>query len=189
MATSVDESKQSDNGKCLDATGPSSISPADSVKVALLRESTALVRISENTSFPAEMSSSTMEHGLASNLFKGWEESWVLEIAVLCFGCSAFASVGILLSFYSGRRLDVWTFSVSLSTIISTLSTASRLSLVFVLGACLGQAKWNWFHRNEESLAVFVLHEEAAKGPWGSLKLIWWAKFRYVLLILIFEES
>jgi hypothetical protein len=187
MAASIHQPKQQGNnntGEEPAVTKPSFHASTHPEKAASLDEPRPLVSISESSKSEADLPSPPMKpssQSSISRLIKSWEQSWVLEVVMLCLGCAAFASVSIVLSFYDGKPLNAWAVGVSISTVISILGTASRVSLAFVLSSCLGQSKWNWFQRNEESLSVFVLHDEAAKGPGGSLKLLWWAKFRYVL--------
>jgi len=169
--------KQGNTGENLDDTRPSFHASADPEKAtaAILDEPRPVLRIHESSDSQASSQSSI------SRLIRNWEQSRVLEVAILRLGCVAFASVGIVLSFYNGEPLNAWTVGISIGTIISIFGTGSRVSLALVLSSCLGQSKRTWFQHDEGSLSVLLSTTRRRRDRQGSLKLLWWAKFQGVL--------
>lgn len=110
----------------------------------------------------------------------GRQHTWTLEMAALFLSVSSLAAVCVLLALYDGFPLDAWTFMLSFNTIVSILGATSRASMGFALSASLGQAKWNWFRRRDDQLMAFDRFDEASRGPWGSVRLLWYLKFRCV---------
>ncbi|KAI0505195.1 hypothetical protein F5B22DRAFT_651933 [Xylaria bambusicola] len=104
----------------------------------------------------------------------GWSLSrWKWEIMGMALSFSSFAASITLLAVYHGRRVDSWNAPFTLNTFISILAQTARTSLAFGVGSCLGQAKWNVFSTRSGNLALFEAFDEASKGPWGSLSLLY----------------
>lgn len=106
--------------------------------------------------------------------------SWTIEIIALSLSFGTLGAICIILSLYDGRPLDAWGFVLSLNTVVSILGAISRASMGFALSAAFGQAKWNWYRERDDKLLTFDRFDEATRGPWGSLKLLWHLKFRSV---------
>lgn len=108
------------------------------------------------------------------------EYHWTIEIAAIVLSISSMVAILILLPMYEDQPLSSWPLPVSLNVIISVLGATSRASLAFAISACISQGKWNWYRKRNDSVMVFDRFEEASRGPWGSLRLLWWTKLRYV---------
>ena len=115
----------------------------------------------------------------ATNILNLRGHTWTVEIIALVVSVGAFGAICVILPMYDGRPLDTWSFVLSLNTIVSILGATSRVGMGFALSAALGQEKWNWYRKRDDKLVVFDRFDEATRGPWGSLKLLWHLKFRY----------
>ncbi|KAI0414754.1 hypothetical protein F5X98DRAFT_348475 [Xylaria grammica] len=98
---------------------------------------------------------------------------WKWEIMGMILSLSSLAASIVLLAVYDGQRTDSWMAPFTLNTFISILAQTSRTSLAFGVGSSLGQAKWNNFSKRSGNLALFGAFDEASKGPWGSLNLLY----------------
>ncbi|KAG7046952.1 pyridoxamine 5'-phosphate oxidase [Colletotrichum scovillei] len=107
------------------------------------------------------------------------EYHWALELSAIILSLISFAAILILLPLYQNKPLSSWKFSISFNTVISTLGATSRASLAFAISAYISQGKWNWFRRRDENVMVFDRFEEASRGPWGSVRLLWWTKLTH----------
>ncbi|KAK4214974.1 hypothetical protein QBC37DRAFT_313170 [Rhypophila decipiens] len=105
--------------------------------------------------------------------------SWIVEIIALLISVGALAAICIILPLYDGRPLDAWSFVLSLNTVVSILGATSRASMGFALSAAFGQEKWNWYRDRDDKLLTFDRFDEATRGPFGSLKLLWHLKFKH----------
>ncbi|KAI2624425.1 hypothetical protein GGR54DRAFT_596471 [Hypoxylon sp. NC1633] len=114
------------------------------------------------------LSSSKSKHQIVSTRGSNWN----YEIGALVISLGSLVTVLALLVYTAGRRLDQWNGSISLNALVSALGAVSRTSLGFVISSCLGQAKWNWFRRRPDNLITFDRFDDASRGPWGSLWLI-----------------
>lgn len=117
---------------------------------------------------------------MGMGLLSPGEYHWNIEIAAIVLSISSMVAILILLPMYEDQPLSSWPLPVSLNVIISVLGATSRASLAFAISACISQGKWNWYRKRNDSVMVFDRFEEASRGPWGSLRLLWWTKLRYV---------
>jgi hypothetical protein len=107
---------------------------------------------------------------------------WILELAALCLSICSLAAAIILLTYENGKPLNQWRFPTSINTVISALGVVSKASLAFAISASIGQHKWNWFRVHRDDIRVFETFDEASRGPWGSLNLLfsirrWYSTF------------
>ncbi|KAI9172581.1 hypothetical protein HJFPF1_02087 [Paramyrothecium foliicola] len=109
--------------------------------------------------------------------------SWILEISMVFLSVAALLAVSILLPLYHDKPLSSWTFFLSFNTIISILGAISRSSLAFAIGSCISQEKWNWFRQKVDYVVAFDRFDEASRGPWGSIRLLYWIRFRHWVAI------
>ncbi|KAH7312701.1 hypothetical protein B0I35DRAFT_437558 [Stachybotrys elegans] len=105
--------------------------------------------------------------------------SWTLELSMMLASTSALLAAIILMVLHDNKPLAKWSFPLSFNTVISILGATSRASLAFVIGSCISQGKWNWFRRRVDAIIVFDRFDDASRGPWGSIRLLYWIKFRH----------
>ncbi|KAF2877054.1 hypothetical protein BDV95DRAFT_481603 [Massariosphaeria phaeospora] len=105
--------------------------------------------------------------------------SWILELVAVGFSIVAHVAIIVILNQYNGKPLAAWSSAVSLNTVIATLGTVARTTLAFAVGACIGQQKWSWLRKRNDSLVAFERFDEASKGPMGGTKLLFWLKLRH----------
>jgi len=119
-----------------------------------------------------------------------WE--WELTAAVLSV-CALAAIVGVLVAFdqrpvpdlpsgltvtdicpehIHSAFLSNFGFLCQINAIISFLSTLAKSSLTLTLAAALRQERWLWFIDRPRPLGNIDDFEEASRGPYGSLILL-----------------
>ncbi|KAL1311529.1 hypothetical protein AAFC00_001650 [Neodothiora populina] len=97
---------------------------------------------------------------------------WIWEIACLLLSTACFITIAVVSKIHDGQEISTWTFYLSLNTLVSSLGTAARTSMLLAISAALGQGKWNWFSRRSAKLSTFDLLDSASRGPLGSLLLL-----------------
>jgi hypothetical protein len=104
-------------------------------------------------------------------------DTWFYEILATIFSIGCFVAIVAILMVYDGKPTPTFTYSLTLNTLISILATASKASLLFMIGECTGQLKWLWFYNGEEKrrLDGMQLFDSASRGPLGAL----WVLFRH----------
>ncbi|KAJ0417816.1 hypothetical protein BJY00DRAFT_315607 [Aspergillus carlsbadensis] len=103
-------------------------------------------------------------------------DTWLYEFLSILFSLACMGGVAAILIIYDQEPQPSFAYGVTLNAIISLLGTASKSSLIYVIGECMGQLKWVWFYRAEKNrhqrLDNMQYFDGASRGPLGSLLLI-----------------
>jgi hypothetical protein len=109
----------------------------------------------------------------AQYLYDTWvTDSWVLEVAGLGLALVSMGTLIAVLVVYQNKAVPHWRWGLTLNSLLSILSQIITLSITSVLGGALSQQKWLWFRNSTRSLKDFGRFDDASKGPWGSLVLL-----------------
>jgi len=103
-------------------------------------------------------------------------DSWAWEIAAVILSLVMSGITVLTLILIDNKKLPDLPIGITPNTLISILTTISKSSLLFTVGQCLGQLKWVWFSRRGRPMKDMGTFDEASRGPWGSLQLIWRTK-------------
>ncbi|OAG43108.1 hypothetical protein AYO21_02727 [Fonsecaea monophora] len=135
---------------------------------------------------------------LAARILNVVEKYWLFEFFgwTLALGC--LIGTIALLAVHNGHEAPTWTlhvgagrhrksFDLTINTIISIFATAFNSGLLIPVAASISQLKWIWFQNEKRPLADFQKFESAARGPLGSLVLLWTLRCRYVTYIISLE--
>ncbi len=119
---------------------------------------------------------------------------WLYELLGALGSLACFAALVAVLRRSEGKEQSRWLYNkLTLNGLIALLSTFIRASMMFSVGACLSQMKWNHFSsqssqgssgRRLEDLNTF---DEASRGPFGSLKLLFAWTRPYVQRAVLLE--
>lgn len=137
---------------------------------------------------------------LASRLLNAIERYWLFELFGWILALACFIGIVSLLAVHNGKESPNWTvnvgaghyrksFGLTINTIISLFATAFNSGLLIPVAASVSQLKWIWFQRGRRPLAHFQKFESAARGPLGSLILLWTLRGRYVITSNKFHRS
>lgn len=97
---------------------------------------------------------------------------WAWEI---CSATVAVLGIVLLVGFLvkiDGTPYAKWQYTVVPNTVISIIMTISKAALLVPVSACLGQLKWNLYRRSTP-LEYMQTIDEASRGSWGSLQVLW----------------
>ncbi|KAH0421904.1 hypothetical protein CcaCcLH18_13156 [Colletotrichum camelliae] len=111
------------------------------------------------------------------------QHHWILETSAAVLSILSFIGISMILFSYKDKPLISWSFFLSLNTVVSIFGAISRASIGLAIGACVSQGKWNWYKRAEDNIMVFDRFDEASRGLWGSLRLLWWSRLRHWVAI------
>lgn len=105
--------------------------------------------------------------------FRVWDWQWEFGASIFSLGCFA-AIVGVLAR-NDTRSLASWNFvfGITLNTLVAVLSTLSRTALLVPVASCISQLKWIHLVAAPRPLREVQVFDDASRGPWGSLELIW----------------
>ncbi|KAJ9500661.1 hypothetical protein H2202_003877 [Exophiala xenobiotica] len=96
---------------------------------------------------------------------------WVPEVLSICFSTVCFVTIFVVLVAYDGKQVPSLPHAITLNTVVAILSTASKSSLILVVGSCISQLKWSWFSR-QRRLTDIQTFDDASRGPLGCAALL-----------------
>ncbi|KAM7192641.1 Protein of unknown function (DUF3176) domain containing protein [Rhypophila sp. PSN 637] len=83
---------------------------------------------------------------------------------------------------YQGKPLPNWPYHLQINTVVSIYFTVIKACMLFILAEGLGQLKWGWFSSGQtRPLYHLAAYDNATRGPWGSLNLLWKLRCRTFL--------
>lgn len=94
-----------------------------------------------------------------------------------------FAGLVAVLRHYQDQPLPDWPLGFSISTALSVFGLVFRGLLLFISSEGIGQLKWSWLARRRP-LGDLAVYDQASRGAWGSVKLLWTARWRHVTAML-----
>lgn len=97
---------------------------------------------------------------------------WWLELLCCILFVGALAAVVVTIYPYEGRPLPQWPYRLSINSLISVYIVILKAAMLLVAAEGLSQLKWTWFGQYRP-LKDLVSFDNASRGPWGSLNLIW----------------
>ncbi|KAM7218679.1 Protein of unknown function (DUF3176) domain containing protein [Rhypophila decipiens] len=112
-----------------------------------------------------------------STLRVWWPEMLTCVLILGMFG----AVVGTIHP-YQGKPLPNWPYHLQINTVVSIYFTVIKACMLFILAEGLGQLKWGWFSSGQtRPLYHLAAYDNATRGPWGSLNLLWKLRCRTFL--------
>jgi hypothetical protein len=105
---------------------------------------------------------------------------WALELIWSLLGVVILMGLVMVLSTFNNQPLPDLPLGLTLNTIVAVLATASRAVTVFLIGQSISQLKWNQFVGAEKPLLNLHIFDEASRGPWGSLQMVFQTRGRYI---------
>jgi hypothetical protein len=85
----------------------------------------------------------------------------------------------VVLALTDKKRPPQLPLGTTLNTLLALFATLSKFAFIPVVEG-LGQRKWLWFLSKDRPLAQFEDFDDATRGPWGSLKLLFKLRRLYV---------
>ncbi|KAI0852748.1 hypothetical protein F5Y00DRAFT_272406 [Daldinia vernicosa] len=113
-------------------------------------------------------------------LFTSWKWEAASCLLILTIPFVIFAT----LYPHDGHPLPQWPFRISVNTLLSIYSIILRSGLSFILMSCIGQFQWNWFTQARRPLYDLIRFDNAGRGAWGSLQLLWAQRLHQPLTVL-----
>ena len=105
---------------------------------------------------------------------------WWLEMVCCAIFTGAFLAILTTIYSFEGRPLPEWPYHLTINTLIAIYVVILKAALLLVTAQGLGQLKWQWFER-ERPLNHLTKFDDASRGPWGSLILLWTLKARHII--------
>lgn len=110
--------------------------------------------------------------------------AWWHELAWCLLAIGLLIALVVVLRCYENKAAPKWPSELSLNTVVATIATMCRALTVIPISEGLSQLKWNSLSRTERPLRDLYTFDQASRGPWGSLMLIFRAQGRQVIITL-----
>lgn len=125
-------------------------------------------------------SSSRQQRKQADVTFFG---TWWLEILACTLVLLAFGAIVATLLLVEDKPLPRLPLRISVNTLLAVFATTLKVAAAFVLAEGLSQMKWSWYS-DPRPLYHFLVYDNASRGPWGALKLLWQLRLKAVIASL-----
>jgi hypothetical protein len=104
---------------------------------------------------------------------------WTPEVFACCTSILSLFALIALVTVCDEKAIFDW-HGITLNTVIAILTGTGKASLLFAMEAVTGQWKWISFCNSDQLLINFEWLDNASRGPWGNLQMIWQWKRMYV---------
>lgn len=106
---------------------------------------------------------------------------WFWEVTAVSFSSCCLVAMAIVLLTVQGTPVSKWNLPTSPNALLSAFSTLCKASLLTVVTSCFSQHKWIYFSTTAHRLSDFQAFDDASRGPWGALILLWKLRMRHYL--------
>lgn len=100
---------------------------------------------------------------------------WWWEVGALVLATISIIAIIAILIHVNGKSILDWNFSIQPASIVAIFSAIAKSSLLVPLASCLSQLKWSYFEK-PRTLSHIQDFEDASRGPWGAMMLLWKVK-------------
>lgn len=111
------------------------------------------------------------------------KDSWVWEILGALLSILCMAAVVLLGLYIDDSSLSEWKLNITPGTMISALITLGKTSIMLPVAEGISQLKWIHFGTKKRPLNELEAFDDASRGPWGSLMLLWKIKLQSTLAL------
>lgn len=111
-------------------------------------------------------------------------QGWLWEVLAAIVSVAGMGAVIVILWRMQEQPLSHWTFPININSTVAAFITAVKSLALLVVASCLGQTKWRHFGARPSKLGDFDIFDDASRGPWGSLRLLWCLRTRWGLGVL-----
>lgn len=98
---------------------------------------------------------------------------WLFELLSIILSIASLAAMAGVMATSDGRGQIKYIYSqFTLNSVIASLTSLLRAAMMVAVAAGISQQKWNWFSRRARVVKDLQVFDDASRGPWGSIKLV-----------------
>ncbi|KAE8551387.1 hypothetical protein EYB25_005272 [Talaromyces marneffei] len=116
-------------------------------------------------------------------LFDVLPRGWSLEYISCFISATAFVSIVVVLHQFDQHKIPSWPLGITLNNLLAFLTAIGQSTFVFPVVQGLSQMKWTWFMGKNRPLEDFERFDNASRGAWGSIMLLFSTKGRLSILL------
>ncbi|KAF2495366.1 hypothetical protein BU16DRAFT_561648 [Lophium mytilinum] len=175
-------------GSLQTSTGRSKSLPENPSSVSLLGPTENPTNTSHRTSFrigDSTQTSSSNESGIPgdeekeprkkSEAMSWW---WWWEIGAAMLGTISMLLIIAVLFKVQDKPLQDWTLSIQPNSLIAVFTTIGKTATMVPIASCIAQLKWRHFDRRDRRLDHLQLFEDASRGPWGAVTMMYSVRYQ-----------
>ncbi|KAF6795338.1 hypothetical protein CSOJ01_13495 [Colletotrichum sojae] len=116
---------------------------------------------------------------------------WVFELFCILLSILLFISILVVLYKFSDQELPDWPFGATLNSFLALFTTMSKAAFMIPVSVAISQTQWAWISKRPRPLYDVHVIDQASRGTWGSLVLLWRFRFQHVAVLgaLLFAFS
>lgn len=126
-----------------------------------------------------ERSKDGSESSTSSQFGKWSHYIWWLETVCAILAIGAFVGIVATVKAFDNKPLPDWPYRLSINSFIAAYSVILKTSIGLILAEGISHIKWTNLKR-PGSLRSFWIHDEASRGPWGAIHLLFNDKGRHI---------
>ncbi|KAH9236615.1 hypothetical protein K456DRAFT_33781 [Colletotrichum gloeosporioides 23] len=90
----------------------------------------------------------------------------------------------IVLLNFDQEPLPSWPMGITLNSLLAFLTTVAKATFIVPVSTAISQAQWTWLNRGHpKPLYDLYIFDQASRGAWGSLLLLWKIRSRNLVLL------
>jgi hypothetical protein len=97
---------------------------------------------------------------------------WWWEIGAVIVAIISTSAIVAVLVRIDGKSIASWPYSIQPASLVAVFSSIAKSTLLVPVAVCLSQLKWSYFEKPRQ-LAHAQVFDDASRGPWGALVLLW----------------
>jgi hypothetical protein len=106
---------------------------------------------------------------------------WWWEIGAAILSATSVLLIVLILSMVNNEPLESWRLRIQPNSLIAVLTTIGKSSMMVVITSCISQLKWHHFRR-PQNLKHLQLMDNASRGPWGAVVMLFGLRLREMAL-------
>lgn len=99
-------------------------------------------------------------------------EAWLFELGCCVISVLLLAAIAGILYYYESKPKKEFWGEISLNTIVAFVATLCRAAMVIPIAEGISQLKWNSFASGKRALMDLYTFDQASRGPFGSMMLL-----------------
>lgn len=111
--------------------------------------------------------------------------TWLWELLALIICIASLLAIIVTVSIRHGRPPPIFPLGITINAAVAIHSTIMKTTMLYCAAEAVSQSKWIWFGREARNLSDVDLYDQASRGPWGALIMLWRVRWRCVFPCLV----
>ncbi|KAL8652673.1 MAG: hypothetical protein Q9226_004170 [Calogaya cf. arnoldii] len=107
------------------------------------------------------------------------DKSWKWQLGALLTCIFSLLVIIVIACTSHGKTLNgLLPLGITLNAAISIFATILKTTMLYCAAEAINQSKWIWFYRQPHRLSDVELYDQASRGPWGALAMLWHVRWK-----------